>query len=257
MNMIFDDENDILRYAREDMKYDSVLQFNGNSFNKKILKCLLDEDKLISDNGHAASPPDFYSPAHNMMFDVLRVNDSEVKKTYNPVKIRERDRHNKIGQKFGDMLASNGKIFIVSESDDLDEHTYKHYVKNAQRVIGEHIKKIPLWVKKCPDIKHKGLFVFDETEVYYQGGSMPNDYSEPDKSWVRAIRMDCCLHKPWLDEKFIRQIYESELDFVIWFCPYKPHGIARQSGMEFPCAAIIDTRFYFDKYVAYPDDLIC
>lgn len=216
-----------------------------------------DKDGLISDNGHAAPPPDFYSVSHNMMFDVLRINDSEIKKSYNPVKIRERNRSNEISEKFGDILAPGGKTIIISESDDVSEHTYKNYVKNGKRVIGEHIKKIPLWEQKRPDIKYKGLFVFDETEVYYKGISMPTGYSEPDRSWFRGIDLKYGLHEPWFDSRLIQPIYESLLDFVIWFCPHKTHGIAYQAGFKYPCMVIVDTRFRFGKYKVYSDDLVC
>lgn len=257
MFLLFDDENDILQMAREHMQCDSVLQFNGNSFNKKIFRCLLDEANLIADNGHDVLPPDFYSDEHSMMFDVLRINDSEVKKTYNPVKIRERKGCAEVSQEFDGIFAPDAKMLVISDSDDAGECAYKKYVKNTRRVIGEHIKKLPLWKERHPDIKYKGLFVFDETEVYFEGLSMPSGCSEFGKRWVRGVKCGCELHRPWLDERLIGQVYESGIDFVVWFCPYKPCGVALDVEPDFPYMTIVDTRFHFDKYVAYPDDLVC
>jgi len=204
MFMYFDDENEILRCARDYMICDKVLHFNGNSFNKKVQRCLLDTGGLVSDNGHDALPPDFYAPSHNMMFDVLRINDSEVRKRYNPVKMRERKRCGEVMEKFGDMLAPNAEMVVISETDRSEEHAYKQYVKNAKRVIGEHIKKIPLWEKKCPGIRYKGLFVCDETEAYFEGISMPSGNPDPDYAWLRVVNTKCGLHKPWLDENLVR-----------------------------------------------------
>lgn len=257
MNMAFDDENDILLFARLNIQCNTVLHFNNNSFNKKVLKCILDETGLIADNGHNAPPPDFYSETHNMMFDVLRINDSEVRKSYNPVKIRERECHKEMVRKFSCIAMPNARTLVMPEMNNVNEYTYRNYVRNAQRVIGEHVKKIPLWIQKCSNIKYKGLFIFDETLVYFDGISMPNGNTDSDKNWIFAMRPGSKLHEPWLDEKLIKQIYESDIDFVVWFCPYKTHGFAYEIRLSFPCMVIIDTRFYFDKYIAYPDNLVC
>lgn len=254
---MFDNEDEILSFARDYIRQHGALHFNGNSFNKKVQRCLTDVDNLVSDNGHDALPPDYYSDTHNMMFDVLRVNDSEIKKRYNPVKIRERNAYNEILEKFGDIMQPNTQILTISESDDIDEHIYKNYTKNAKRVIGEHIKKINKWKNKHPCIKHKGLFIFDETEVYFEGVSKPTGSSNPDEAWFRAVNAREGFHKPWLDQKFMKQIYESELDFIVWFCPWKPDGVVRQIRAEFPYVVIIDVRFPFDDYIIYSDDLVC
>lgn len=255
--MMFDDERDILDFARSFMTVSSVLQFNGNSFNKKVLRCLQDESCLTENNGHDDDPPDFYSMSHNMMFDVFRVNDSEKKKSYNPVKMRERDRHREIVQKFGDMLVPEAKIMIASETDDPHDHTYRQYVKNVSRVSGAHIKKIPLWDKTCPSIKYKGFFIFDETEAYYDGVSMPTGSVVPGQEWLRGVDPDGCWHMPWFDRKLVQNLYDAPIDFVAWFCPYKVYGVAVQMGMKYPSLAILDVRYPFNKYVNYSDTLVC
>lgn len=255
--MLFDNEDDILALARENFKIGNILHFNGNSFNRKIQRCLLDSANLIPDNGHSAQPPDYYSDIYSVMFDVLRINDSEVRKSYNPVKIRERNKYNEVINKIDGMVHHDIKLAVSTESSCISEHTYKNYIKNGQRVICSHIRKIALWKKKHPEIKYKGLFIFDETEVYYEGISIPSGSMNPDKAWLRWVDYNKGLHKPWLDRKLIQQIYESELDFVIWFCPYKPCGIARKIGLDFPYMTIIDTRFHFNDYIEYPDSLVC
>ena len=35
---------------------------------------------MVQNNGHDMLPPDFFSDSINIMFDVTRVNDSEIKK---------------------------------------------------------------------------------------------------------------------------------------------------------------------------------
>ena len=88
--MFLDDEIDAINDIMHGLGYYNILQYDGNSFNKKIFRCVQNLDKFTANNGHASLPPDFYSDEFSCMFDVMRVNDSEIKKSYNPVKIRER-----------------------------------------------------------------------------------------------------------------------------------------------------------------------
>ena len=84
----FDNEQNILNYL---LRYtEQVLLSNGNSFEKKILRYIKDIDSFTSNNGHGDLPPDYYSDRYSVMFDVLRINDTEVNKKYNPIKIEER-----------------------------------------------------------------------------------------------------------------------------------------------------------------------
>lgn len=153
LRMLFDSEADILMCFRDTVSDDSPVLFNGNSFNKRVLNRLLNESVLTADYGHDAPPPDYYSKEYNLMFDVFRINDSEIKKSNNPVKRRERDAYHQISDELGDIFDENMPVYISSESDDAKEHSYRNYVRNAQRVIGEHIKKIPLWNENLPDRK--------------------------------------------------------------------------------------------------------
>lgn len=257
MTMLFDDEEDILSAVRMILQENrlEVLHFNGNSFNKKIEHAILDVEHLVADNGHAAVPPDYFSEKHSIMFDVMRVNDSELKKSYNPVKIRERKLFQAVEKEFGLYMPADAPVIVATESDIPEEHCYKNYVKNSQRVIGAHIDKLPLWKNKHQDIKYSGLFIFDETETYFTGMSRPS--GNLDKPWFRAADLNCGFHKPWLDRRLMQSIYESEIDFVIWFEPYKVGGIAMECGVQMPAVVFLDTRFCFDKYIDYSDKLVC
>lgn len=231
----FDNEQNILNYLTAHLEQAFLL--NGNSFEKKLLRYFQSIDLFSSNNGHGDLPPDYYSDELSVMFDVLRVNDTEIKKTYNPLKIEERKMRN-LAKKQGLLNLSNAIPFIdVDEPDDINAHTYQKYRKQAHRTIAEHIRKIPLWMKEHPSIKHKGLLVFDETEFYFE-----------DKSPL-------IIHEAWNDKNFFEQIYESDLDFAVWFCPYKPYGnIAKKHGINYPAVVIADTRFPRTNYKKYNYD---
>jgi hypothetical protein len=59
---------------------DEILLLNDNDFERKILQYIRNYKSFTENNGHDCPPPDFYSDEFSCMFDVLRVNDAEVKK---------------------------------------------------------------------------------------------------------------------------------------------------------------------------------
>lgn len=249
--MFLDNEIDAINYILLGLDHYNVLQYDGNSFNKKIFRYVKNLDKFTENNGHNALPPDFYSDEFSCMFDLMRVNDSEIKKSYNPVKIRERKAEKEIKERgILNALNSNPIVFINSESDKDNEHTLQNYIKNSNRVMSEHIKKIDIWKLEHPNIKYKGLLVFDETESYFEGYVQhvyDNKYA-----FIWDANKPLMLHKPWMDATFINKAYHSDLDFVIWFCPYKTHGsLWQQTHYDYPDLVILDTRFLRTDYIKY------
>ena len=88
--MFLDDEMDIIEVTSDVILHQDILLYPGNSFCKKILRIFKNLDTFVQNNSHNSLPPDFYSNKLDCMFDVMRINDSEIRKSYNPVKIRER-----------------------------------------------------------------------------------------------------------------------------------------------------------------------
>lgn len=248
--MFLDDETDAINFIMSGLDHYNVLKYNGNSFNKKIFRCVKNLNKFTENNGHDALPPDFYSDEFSCMFDVMRINDSEIKKSYNPVKIRERQIEKEIKESgILDAIGSNSTIFINADGDD-SEHTLENYIKNSNRVMSEHIKKIGIWKSEHPNIKYKGLLIFDETESYFEGYVQHIDADRYAFAW--AADKPLVLHKPWMDATFVKKAYDSDLDFIIWFCPYKSHGtLWEQTHYNYPDLVILDTRFPRTDYIQY------
>lgn len=248
--MFLDDEIDAINFIMSGLDHYNVLQYNGNSFNKKILRCIKNLNKFTENNGHDALPPDFYSDEFSCMFDVMRINDSEIKKSYNPVKIRERQIEKEIKESgILDAIGFNFTIFINADGDD-SEHTLENYIKNSNRVMSEHIKKIDIWKSEHPNIKYKGLLIFDETESYFKGYVQHIDADRYVFAWEADKPL--VLHKPWMDTTFVKKAYDSDLDFIIWFCPYKSHGtLWEQTHYNYPDLVILDTRFPRTDYIQY------
>ena len=245
----FDDEQNILNFLM--IHIGRTLLLKGNSFERKLFRYIQNINLFSSNNGHSDLPPDYYSDELSVMFDVLRVNDTEVKKTYNPLKMEERKMRNLAKEQELLDLPNIMPVIEVDEPDDVNAHTYQKYRKQAHRTIAEHIRKIPLWVKEHPSIKHKGLLVFDETEFCLEGfiASVGNG------QFLYQYKFPLVIHESWNDENFFKQIYESDLDFVIWFCPYKPYGkIPMKHGINYPAVVIVDTRFPRTNYKKYNYD---
>lgn len=253
--MYLDNENNILIDIREQLVNNNTLLFPCNSFTRKVYKWLQNSDQFIANNMHSALPPDYFSDFYNSMFDITRINDSEIRKNYNPVKIREKSLEREIKTNFPD-LPSTVELIINSHDDDNydHDHNYTNYLKNEKRVIQNHINKIDIWKKEHPRIKHKGLIIFDETELYIH-----KIYSNQENKFHLhpGEKGNPIYHEPWNDKNMIDFIYKSDLDFVVWFCPYKKYGALCNYPYYkvYPSIIILDTRYPRENYTEYPKPL--
>ena len=254
--MYMNNEDNILEFMRECNSTRKATLFNGNSLEKKVQRALFD-GTLVSNNAHDALPPDYYSDIHSIMFDMFRIDDTEKNKKYNPQKIRESQAEKEVNQVFGEELLDNVNFFAISETDDMDEHLYSQYTKQFIRVFNNHINKLDIWKSEHPLIKYKGMFICDETEMYFYGKSFPNPYRDIDgNEWARQRDLSKPLHKPWLDKNFMESVYKSPLDFCIWFFPWKPYTKIRLKDEEYPSLIIMDIRNNNRQYIDYDNGLV-
>lgn len=252
--MYLDNEQNILNDVCDLYIFD-VLLYNGNSFNKKILRMLKDKDSIQPNFGHDETPPDFYCEKHNMMFDVLRINDCESKKGKNPIKQFEGEYLRKIKKEIPDF--DEDSLEIVTKSTG----TYENYKNQGCRVIEKHIREDKIeqyWEKNFPNIEHKGLLIYDETECYFEGYVTPSPYHKDKCLFIWRKDKPLTIHYPWNDKNFMEMIYKSKIDFVIWVTPNKEGGfLCQQKGIDYPTVTIIDTRYTRSKkYDEYNYDIL-
>lgn len=70
---------------------------------------------IIQDNsGHDCEPPDYYSVTTKLMFDVMRINDSEKRKSKNPVLIEDRKLQKEIQEALTGTNISENTLTISS-----------------------------------------------------------------------------------------------------------------------------------------------
>ena len=259
--MYLDDEKHLLQDVCFDMNFSKmVLLYNRNSFCKKIHKCFAQPDKIQSDNGHDAEPPDFFSDDLDIMFDITRINDSEIKKSYNPTFISENRMLKEIeaswiAKEFPNV--ADNLICIDKDWGSDTIHNINHYLKNTKRVISEHLsskghpsKIKDIWQQKHPTISRKGLLIYDETENYFQGHC--ESHSSGQFTFVWDSTKPIIFYQPWMDKNVVEQIYQSDCDFLIWYAPYKWCGsFTRKTDKSFPHIVILDTRFPRNDFIEY------
>ena len=101
-----------------------------------------------------------------------------------------------------------------------------------------------------PNIRYKGLLIYDETECYFDG--YVKCHHENQYMFLTPKDKPLVLHEPWQDKSLIAPTYESELDFIVWLCPYKPYGtVCQEYGIDYPEMVIADVRYPNDSFADY------
>lgn len=212
-----------------------------------------------ANNGHNALPPDYYSDKWNLGFDVMRVFDSEFTvlqdngkiKYVNPVAEEESRLFKKIKRQHPDADAK--QIFIIMKPEDNyhSVHTYQQYCDNARRVLKKHLDKCNGIRERHPT--HKiGFLVFDTTAIYIQ-----HMYEEDARNPIdenKKYMFHPRPHFPILDRAIMEDVYNSDLDFIIWASPEKLNVV---TGVQIPGLVFWDLRKKNKiKLIDYPAELM-
>lgn len=221
----FDDEKKIIESFQE-IECSTVFFPLESDIAISIFKSIHDTNEWLqwtSSAGKADPPPDYYCEASQYMMDVMRVDDHTYKnkkgKLVNPTNIKESKIQTKLIEKGIPEMFPNVDKVIVNAVTDLpthEDHNYKYYKKNFVRIIKEHIKKIELYRSNHPDYKLV-FFVFDESSGYIQ---LKEEIKQRKITYPRDIF--CGIpHLCFWDEDFLNIIIESDIDFLIWYSPFK------------------------------------
>lgn len=215
--------------------------------------------KWIDNSGKADPPPDFYSDKYGYMMEVMRVDDhahyNEKGVLVNPVNEREsilqKEIRQRILKKNPHADLSNIKIMINAwpRLPSTEDHNYNFYCDNFERILAKHIKNIPLYRKNHPG-KKLIFFVFDESTGYLQ-------VDDPELVKRGPVALEPFSARPlfhFSDKRFIDVFRDSDIDFLVWFTPYKMfHGAAKQPYK----VCVFDVKRLRNKhFIDYPKDLI-
>ena len=213
----------------------------------------------IDNSGKANPPPDFYSNKYGYIMEVMRVDDhahyNEKGVLVNPVNQRESMLQKEIRQ---NILKNNPKADLENikiminawpQLPSLEDHNYRFYYENFERVLTKHIKNIPLYRENQPG-KKLIFFVFDESTGYLQ-------VDDAELAKRGPVALEPVSARPvfhFFDKRFIDVFQNSAIDFFVWFTPYKMfHGALIQP----PKVCIFDMKRVKYKYIVdYPEDMI-
>ena len=176
--------------------------------------------KWIDSSGKNAPPPDFYNKDLQLMMDVMRIDDHEYISAKGKVvneqrkiesqaiaQIKKSDQYKELKEPiiFAD-------IFTDLPTDE--DHNFGRYKECFWRTIENHKKKIPNYQKNHPGYKVI-FFVFDESSAYCE---TTEKFSGTMK---KGMSFEGRPHVQFLDKEFLKVMENSEIDYLIWYTPYK------------------------------------
>lgn len=186
-------------------------------------------------------PPDFYNNKLKLMMDVMRIDDNAYVdkngKIQNPIHKKENELlKGYLGNDYK-TVHNDIRCYVVASSgfSTHQDHNFTRYFDNFKRVIEGHNKKVDNYKKNHPGYKTI-FFVYDESTEYIE---------VVDKKYVREHPQEGELscgkpHIPCCDKSFLDIIKNSEVDYVIWYMPYKLVRHANGKQINLPKCAIIE-----------------
>lgn len=254
------DESMILDMFKE-VKSKEIVPLGNFLECKKIhlaLTGVLNRKEWIDSSGKNDPPPDFYDNKHKLMMDVMRIDDTTYKNKKGKLVDLTRQKEEKLLKEY---LGKNYKnerndisCFVVASSGlpTNEDHNFERYYKNFERVFKEHEKKLDLYKSNHPGFKTL-FFICDESSAYVE------TFNTEDVSKKRH-QGDLTLCRPHIfciDKKFVKIIKESQVDYVVWYAPWKLLQAAGSGIFPLPKGAIFDVKNLTDKkLVEYNHDMM-
>lgn len=229
---IFDNEVEIIEHFQH-IQSSSVMLFPENDEGcESVFQSIYQENKWkkwTNSSGKADPPPDFFSDELGLMMDVMRVDDhgyigKNGKTIVNPTLARESVVMRELKEKGIFEAFPNAKLYLNVDTKlpTKEDHNYTFYRDSFIRTLENHKKKIDSY-----KANHLGLelifFVFDEASAYFET-------AQPAKTRALGEIVQGSPHLWFFDEAFISSISNSQIDYLVWFTPYKHSQAFDQSG---------------------------
>lgn len=237
MRLDYDIELNILEDINElDSKQCFIFSDEESSDNyfktAKIIDGILNNEYLNKwvDNTKSQFPPDFINEEDSLLMEVMRIDDHSMDGKKNPNLSRQRSMRKEV-DKMNEMFPSV-KRFVMNAVTDLptdEDHNYKNYYSSFQRTVRKHLSKLEDYKKNHPN-KKMIFLVADETSGIYFESITKND--------------ECAYGKPhlvFLDRRFINEFIDSDLDYLILYCPYN-HFNTIENHESLPKLTIFDIK---------------
>lgn len=211
-----------------------------------LIEMISNKQEWVDNSRNSDFPPDFYSNTYQLMMEIMNVSDNEHEDNghiVNPVmrKMDEMKKELKDSWIF-EQLPDNIN-FMINPITDLpgdEDHNYTFYVNCMNRVLSKHISKIPLYRKNHPD-KKLIFVIFDESTEYMELSKIE------DKPKNAGDIFSAHLHHWYVDKKLIESFMKKDIDYIIWFAPFK--WVTTSDGVipPMPRVCIYDGRAFCEK----------
>lgn len=249
---IFDKEQEIITFFQSVKKNQTVLIPNEDTETINLFQSIIDTSKWkywTDSSAHDAPPPDFYNDTIKIMMDIMRIDDHGYKnkkgKIVNPTRQKESALMKELQNSGVFSIFPNAKPIVIADTGlpTEQDHNYQYYIKNFINIVESHKQKIFNYKKNHPGYKIV-FFIFDESSMYFETNIETKNQNIGNK--VMGIP-----HFWFIDKSFIQTILHSEIDYLIWFTPYKHAEIYDNNCNPFepPRAVVINNMKYPKEYL--------
>ena len=241
----FNNESMILDMFKEVSTWD--IKLVGNFFKCERIHSLLtgmfNRKNWINSSGKSDPPPDFYNNKHKIMMDVMRIDDHAYVDSKGKIQNKTLQHEGEIFKMINQPDRDDIKLFIVADTKlpTNEDHNFERYYKNFERVFREHESKLSLYQSNHPGFKTI-FFIFDESTAYVEVTNPNNVNKERHEGDLTPA---CKPHLFCLDNKFINIFKESNIDYIIWYAPWKMIRYMRHNRVKIyplPKCAIYDIK---------------
>lgn len=245
----FDDEGRILEHLQLTGFSYAVFPESDKDANQVLLGIMDIENKSgwVNTSGKRELPPDYICKEQNLMMEVMRVDDhARIGKKgipVNPTNTRESQL-----QKEWDSIFPGTPKFInaISDLKGLEDHNYRYYIENFQRVVNRHKERIPSYRNNKPDYRLI-FYVCDESSLY-----MEADDALAAQIGIRdGQRVVGRKHLYPLDKNMMCCLGNCDIDFLIWHTPFKRYFYTSEAD-QLPKVCIINLHtFRWETLIDY------
>ena len=256
---IFDNENEIIAHFQNVQSSEVLLIPENDAQCDHVFAAINTPEQWklwIDSSGKGDPPPDYYSTEHHLMMDVMRVDDHGYigrngRSIVNPTLERESKVMQELKEKGVFEAFPNAKpiLCVDTQLPTKEDHNYCYYRDSFIRTVETHKKKISKYKLNHPE--HDVIFfIFDESSPYMETTQKQEQFTVGE---IVAGQP----HFWFYDETFISAIAFSEIDYVVWYTPYKHCDLFRGGErFELPKAAIIRVRDNIIPTFHYNEELM-
>lgn len=245
--MNFFDKEERIIFFLQDVSKKEIQFYPKNLKHSRKIKSIINKKRWknwINSSGKSELPPDFYNTKEKIMMDVMRIDDHAFIDKKGKIVNFHNQRESKLRKELISMnpalrdVSNQGRLIINPIVSDIPidiDHNYKFYIDNARRVVKKHIDKVEKYKKNHPGYQLVFL-VFDESSPYVEKINENDILGEPGQI-IKAYP-----HLWWADRNIMNVLKGSNVDYVIWFTPFKHFNSLEK--VELPKVIILDVKEY-------------